>query len=533
MIDLFTTPVPNEVAVEHLKALAPVTREQFDRLLPELRAQAFTVTGVEDANVLQRLRDIIAELPAGGSWDEAKAKVLAEISPWLANSEDPEERAKEEKAAERRAELLVRTHGFRAYAAATYRNLKANTDIMPWWKYTSFGDDRVRDTHEALNGVILAHDDPFWETHYPPWDWGCRCEVIGLTDTDVEEIRAAEAKKPPEERSTFEGRRLEELRNGRLVRGPGKNYDVRPPVDKAQNAVERATAWSFRPGEVKPDLDALRARYSPWVWREFEGFARQAKLPDGRSVWEWAGGKPGETDPGDGLSFAEMLDRAGIHPDDPETMTERNARALFKQLRRRDAVQVDAVVEGVVGADRSGNFTEANVLWAAREFLNMVPAEVARTLPKIRIQIVEATAASKAVLGGYSPETRMVTLVKTNLKTTAAMKATLMHELGHWVHLHGPKEYQELIRALFQARTAGEEAFFVAALQERVKRDRWFELYAGVERAGMEGFGVEVVSTHLATLASPVVFAKTAREHGRDFLDVLEVVARILTGERA
>ena len=362
MIELFTTPVPNEVAVERLKALAPVTREQFDRLLPELRAQAFTVTGLEDANVLQRLRDIVAELPAGGSWDEVKAKVVAEISPWIApGSVDQEEQARQDKAAASRAELILRTHGFRAYAAARYRDQKANADIEPWWEYRSFGDARVRDTHAALDGVILAHDDKFWDTHYPPWDWGCRCIVIGVGNLRYEMVRAADEQKPVDERNTFEGRRLEELRNGRLIRGPGKNYDVRPPIDKATTKAEKAAAWNFRPGEVKPSLAALRGRYSPKVWREFEGFARKAKLPDGRTVWNWAGGDdiikstdaPPPPAPAEGAvaTWDQSLEAAGIQEKDLDTWTEKNIQRLVKALKKLNAAKVDEVIDEVFGKE--------------------------------------------------------------------------------------------------------------------------------------------------------------------------------------
>jgi len=47
-----------------------------------------------------------------------------------------------------------------------------------WLEYRTAGDDRVRASHAALDGIIQKIDSPFWNRAYPPNDWGCRCTVI-------------------------------------------------------------------------------------------------------------------------------------------------------------------------------------------------------------------------------------------------------------------------------------------------------------------------------------------------------------------
>lgn len=44
-------------------------------------------------------------------------------------------------------------------------------------KYETVGDARVRPDHQMLDGVIKPKSDPFWDTHYPPNGWLCRCDV--------------------------------------------------------------------------------------------------------------------------------------------------------------------------------------------------------------------------------------------------------------------------------------------------------------------------------------------------------------------
>ncbi|RWX00928.1 phage head morphogenesis protein [Flavobacterium cerinum] len=45
-------------------------------------------------------------------------------------------------------------------------------------QYRTAGDDRVRESHAALDGITLPADDAFWLSYYPPNGWRCRCNSI-------------------------------------------------------------------------------------------------------------------------------------------------------------------------------------------------------------------------------------------------------------------------------------------------------------------------------------------------------------------
>lgn len=55
-------------------------------------------------------------------------------------------------------------------------------------KYVTVGDANVRDEHALLNGTIKPVNDVFWDNHFPPNDWGCRCGTSWVADDtpDVE-----------------------------------------------------------------------------------------------------------------------------------------------------------------------------------------------------------------------------------------------------------------------------------------------------------------------------------------------------------
>ena len=170
---------PNEAAADYIRGKAVADPKNFGNLPDQLKQRAFTVAGIEQLDALRRIRDAVAKLPEGASWDEAKREIASEMSPYTGG---------DDKAAKARADFMLRTHGFQAYAVARHQQQMSVARDFPYWKYETVGDSRVRPGHAALDGKVLRADDPWWKTHYPPWDWGCRCIVVAIDEDDVEEL---------------------------------------------------------------------------------------------------------------------------------------------------------------------------------------------------------------------------------------------------------------------------------------------------------------------------------------------------------
>ena len=183
---------PNEAAAAYIRGKAVADPANFGALPAQLKQRAFTVAGIERMDTLRRLRDTIARLPEGASWDEVKRDLAAEISPFL----DVED-GKRAKAARARAEFMLRMQGAQAYAVARHQQQMGSLERFPYWQYETVGDNRVRASHAALDGKVLRADDPWWKTHYPPWDWGCRCIVHALDEEDAQEIGITESSDMP------------------------------------------------------------------------------------------------------------------------------------------------------------------------------------------------------------------------------------------------------------------------------------------------------------------------------------------------
>lgn len=283
MADFLTEPVPHEEGAEFIRSKPAVIRAVFERLAPELQARAFVITGVEALDAVARVRELTAKLPLGGDYDELKAEILDQLSPWLVTATDPDERAKQQAAAHRRAEMLLRMHGWQAYARTQHALMEEHSDVFPYRQYLSSEDNRVRPHHEALNRKILPADHPFWINHTPPWEFNCRCDAVPLTAEEVAEISAGETRKPPEDREVMPEAQLREIEtNGRIAKPGGQGWlDVRTPRERT------GTGYEWRPGEDAVPIDQILGRFTASERQAFEDFASRQVLEDGRTLLDW------------------------------------------------------------------------------------------------------------------------------------------------------------------------------------------------------------------------------------------------------
>lgn len=84
-----------------------------------------------------------------------------------------------------RSRVIYETNLNASYAAGRYEQLQA----APFWQYVHADwVTHPRRQHQAWNGLVLARDDPFWHTHFPPNGWGCQCSVRGLWARDLKRL---------------------------------------------------------------------------------------------------------------------------------------------------------------------------------------------------------------------------------------------------------------------------------------------------------------------------------------------------------
>ncbi|WP_020403758.1 phage minor head protein [Gracilimonas tropica] len=182
-----------EAIVEQFRSKGYAVSWNWRDTWQEANTRAFTVAKAVNQNVLEAIRGEVDNALANGTtfrdFQRNLQPKLEEMG-WWGRKEivDPEtgEVTEVQLGSPHRLKTIYRTNLSTSYSAGRYRSQIAAANRRPWWIYRTAGDQRVREEHDKLAGTVVRYDDPFWITHYPPNDWGCRCGVDSMTDAQLE-----------------------------------------------------------------------------------------------------------------------------------------------------------------------------------------------------------------------------------------------------------------------------------------------------------------------------------------------------------
>jgi hypothetical protein len=179
-------------------------------LPPRIRNHAFFSAQVAKAHVLDGLRGPV-EMLRSGKVNVARARemmreYLARAGYGMPEPDSKADRDLKNLAGQRRLDLILRQNVAMAHAVGQREVAEhpAVMDYLPNYEYDARDD--ARGSHAQFDGLILPKTDPFWRTHYPPWEFNCRCMAF---DTAA----------PPNGRSTAWNRTVTGADYGVVTRG--------------------------------------------------------------------------------------------------------------------------------------------------------------------------------------------------------------------------------------------------------------------------------------------------------------------------
>lgn len=156
------------------------------------QSKGFMIAGATKADILADFRAAVDKAIATGTTLEefrADFDIIVQKHGWSYNGS----RAW-------RSEVIYSTNIRTSYAAGRWAQLTdpEQLQVLPYLTYRH-GDSRVpRPEHLAWDGVTLPADDPWWDTHYTPNGWGCKCYVTGATRSEADAARKAGKGTAPE-----------------------------------------------------------------------------------------------------------------------------------------------------------------------------------------------------------------------------------------------------------------------------------------------------------------------------------------------
>ncbi|MBI5334733.1 MAG: hypothetical protein HZB72_09155 [Burkholderiales bacterium] len=252
----------------------------------EEHARAFAVAGVQRLDVLQTVRDALdTKLSQGGSLADFRRAVRGELAAagYWGDVEITDPATGETRMARfdnRRLQLIYDVNVRQSYASGRWAAIERNKKLFPFVRYVTMGDERVRASHKPWHNLVLPVDDPFWQTHFPPNGWRCRCQAMAVDQKMVDRLKAAgqdiKTQAPPADPITYVNPRTGEIVP--IPRGidPGFAYNPGAQRDAAlhETLLRKALEVSPLPGAVAVAvatfanpamLQQSTARFGAWV----------------------------------------------------------------------------------------------------------------------------------------------------------------------------------------------------------------------------------------------------------------------------
>lgn len=172
-------------AIQYLQDKKP--RASIDYLEVQGRAHdhAFVVAKMTDMDMLKQVQQSLVEAMEGDmsfkQWQASIEPMLKEKGWWGKKDMTlPDGTVKPvQLGSDHRLKRIYETNINQAYHKARLHD--GDYDIYPYAMWVSRGDNRVRPSHQSLNGQIFRRDDPYYQSIRPRCAYGCRCDEILLT----------------------------------------------------------------------------------------------------------------------------------------------------------------------------------------------------------------------------------------------------------------------------------------------------------------------------------------------------------------
>lgn len=164
-------------AIDNLKGKLPEATMKWDDLAGPVHGKVFAIAGAVNTDVVSDIhKSLVSALEKGTTITQFRKDFDATVqkSGWTYKGKRGW-----------RTKVIFDNNMRSAHMAGRWEQLLANKDNRPYLQYRTAGDARVRLQHRQWNGLIYPISDSFWQTHYPPNGWGCRCTIRAYSGAEL------------------------------------------------------------------------------------------------------------------------------------------------------------------------------------------------------------------------------------------------------------------------------------------------------------------------------------------------------------
>lgn len=165
-------------------------------------ARAFAVAGVMRLDVLADIRAAVDDAVARGTdLRDFKAALQEKLLArgWWGRMEITDPRSGEIRTTTfnaQRLELIYDVNLRQSHAAGRWARIQRSR-VFTHIVYRTMRDEKVRASHRPWDNVVLPKDHPWWDTHYPPNGWRCRCTAYGIDAAGIKQLQASAPRDAP------------------------------------------------------------------------------------------------------------------------------------------------------------------------------------------------------------------------------------------------------------------------------------------------------------------------------------------------
>lgn len=195
--------IPKE-ALDYFRAKGFKIGFDYRDVWREEHTAAFTVAKAMEFDLLADIRTAVDQALANGETFQQFKKRLTPLlveKGWWGQQEmmDPEtgELKPVQLGSPRRLRVIYDTNLRTARAAGQWQRIQESKKSLPYLLYTVGPSREHRPEHLAWHGTLLPVDDPWWQTHFAPNGWGCKCRIRPVTKYEYEKLLKTGVQAPP------------------------------------------------------------------------------------------------------------------------------------------------------------------------------------------------------------------------------------------------------------------------------------------------------------------------------------------------
>lgn len=189
-----TAIIPKE-ALAWLKSKKLKPGFDFRDIWREEQSVSFTVAKMTQLDLLQDVKRLLEEALADGQtftqFRETLKPLLVKRGWWgVQMMDDPltGESRQVQLGSDRRLRTIYDTNMRTARSAGQWERIERTKRAMPYLLYTLGPSREHRAEHLKWADLCLPVDDPFWQTHFFPNGWGCKCGARQVSKYEYEQL---------------------------------------------------------------------------------------------------------------------------------------------------------------------------------------------------------------------------------------------------------------------------------------------------------------------------------------------------------